>query len=84
MLDDELAEAHQQLLQLADVDGVAAAHALQCREHTRPLHHPPRQRGGERRQRERAVAEHLHELSAEPNSSTGPNCGSIVLPMISS
>ena len=45
-------------------DGLAAAHALERGVNFRALHHAARERGVERRQAERAVLEHFHQLAA--------------------
>ena len=66
LFDDELAEADQQLVERGEVDRRAAADALQRGEDLRPLHHPPRERRVERRQRERAILIDLDQLAARP------------------
>ena len=48
------------------------------------FHHPPRQRRVERRQAKRAVPEDLDELPARAEQQHRPNCGSRLLPRISS
>ena len=52
VLDDQLAEADQQLVERVEVARRAAARALQRREDFRLLHHPARERRVQRRQRE--------------------------------
>ena len=50
LLDDELAEADQELLERRQIDRLAAADALERRVDLGLLHHPPGQGGIERRQ----------------------------------
>ena len=64
LLDDQLAEPHQELLQGREVDRLAAADALQGRVDPGLLHHPPGQGRVQRRQGQRAVLEDLDELAA--------------------
>ena len=64
LLDDQVAEPDQELLERGQVHRRAAAHALERREDLGLLHHPPRQRGVERRQAQRAILEDLDELAA--------------------
>ena len=52
LLDDHLAEAHQRLFQRLKVDGLPAPDALHRPVDVGLLHHAPRQRGVERRQRQ--------------------------------
>ncbi len=62
LLDDELAEADEELLQRGEVDRPATAHALECRVDLRALHHPAGERARQRRQREGAVLEDFDQL----------------------
>ena len=64
LLDDEVAEAHEQLVEAREIDRGAATHAVERGEDARLLHHPARKRGVERRQSERAVFEDFDEFSA--------------------
>ncbi len=59
-----LAEPNQKLLERGQVHRRAAAHALERGEDLGLLHHPPGQRGVERRQPQGAVPEDLDELAA--------------------
>ena len=72
LLDDELAEAHQELLQRREVDRRPAAHALERLEDAGPLHHAPRERRGQRRQGEGPVLEDLDELAARAEQQHRP------------
>ena len=84
LLDDQMAEAHEKLFKSREVNRPAAAHAFERSDDPGLFHHPPGQRSVERRQTKRSVLEHLDELPPVPKSSTGPNCGSRLLPMMSS
>ena len=64
LLDDQLAEADDQGIERVEVDGFAAAHAFERGEDLRLLHLMAGERGGERRQRERAIFLDFDELSA--------------------
>ena len=64
LLDDELAEADQQLLERGEVHRLAAADAFEGLVDLGLLHHAAGQRGVERRQGEGAVLEDLDELAA--------------------
>ena len=64
LLDHQLAEAHQQVFQRRQIHRLAPAHALQRGEDLGLLHQAQRQRGVQRRQRQRAVFEDFHQLSA--------------------
>src|ERR1019366_4369373 len=64
LLDDELAEAHEQLFERGDVRGLASAHAFERGENFGAFHHAARQRRVQRRQTKRAVLENLDELAA--------------------
>jgi hypothetical protein len=75
LLDDELAEADEELLQLVQVHALAAADPLESPIDRRVLHHPPSERGGERREPEGAVAEDLDELAAHPEEEDWPELG---------
>ena len=66
LLRNELAEAHEQLLQRRDIARGPAAHAFERREYLGAFHHPPRQRRVQRRQAERPILEHFHQLPARP------------------
>src|SRR5690348_2646566 len=84
LLGDQVTEADQEVLKRDEIDGWASPHALESREDTGLFHHSPRQHGGEGRQCDSPVLVHFHELPTEPKSSTGPNCGSRLLPRMSS
>ncbi len=64
VLDDQVAEANHQLFQRRHVHRFASAHALQRFVDAGLLHHAPGQRGVQRRQRQRAVLEDLHQLAS--------------------
>src|SRR5215469_18976105 len=64
LLDDQLAEAHQQLFQGCHAHRLAPANAFQSLEDVGLLHHPKRKRGVQRRQGQSAVFEDLDQLSA--------------------
>ncbi len=64
LLDHELAEAHQQVFELGDVDGLASTNAFQRGEDLCLLHHAAGQRCVQRRQCQRAVLEDFYQLSA--------------------
>ena len=85
LLDDELAEPHQQLLQRGEVHRLAAAHALagRCRSSSAPSSagRACALSGGRPRARSLNTSTSCPPV---PNSSTGPNCGSMLLPTISS
>ena len=59
-------ESLEDSLELGDVARGSTAHTPKRGEDVRLLHHPPRQRGIERRQRQRAVLEHFDQLPACP------------------
>ena len=63
LLDDQVAELHEELLERGEIDGLPAAHAFQGGVNVGLLHHPPRQGRVERRQGERAVLVDLDELA---------------------
>jgi hypothetical protein len=62
-LDDEPAEANEDLLERGEVDGLATPHPLQRPVDLRALHHPTGEGRVERGQAQRAVAQHLDELA---------------------
>src|SRR5262245_6646374 len=64
LLDDERAEAHEEPLERGQVDGTAAADALEGLVDSRRLHHATSEGRVERREGQRAVLEHLDELAA--------------------
>ena len=71
LLDDELAEADEQLLQRARSTGARPRTPLQRLEDAGLLHHPPRQRGVQRRQGQGAVLEDLDQLAAGAEQQDG-------------
>ena len=75
LLDDELAHAHEDPLEGREVDRAPPADAPERLEDARALHHPARQRRRQGREAERAVAEHLDELAAEPEQQHRPELG---------
>ena len=64
LLDNQLAEAHQQLFQRGDIDRRATANSFQRGEDFGLLHQAPRQGGVQRRQRQGAVLEDFDQLAA--------------------
>src|SRR5205823_14514657 len=64
LLDYQLAEAHQQLLQLRRIHFRIAVVAGKRGVDLRLLHHPARERGVQRREGQRTVLEHLDEQPA--------------------
>src|SRR5918997_515789 len=71
LLDDELARANEQPLQGADVDRRPAPDATQCLEDAGPFHHPPGERGGQRREGEGPVSVHLDQRASGPEEQDG-------------
>ena len=67
----QLAETHQELLQGGQVHGGPAAYPLQGFVNPGLFHHPPSQSGVERGQAQGAIAEHLHQLTAQPKQQHG-------------
>ena len=63
LLDNQPAEAHQQLLERS-VSGLDAPAPLQGGENPGLFHHPPRQRSVQRRQSQRAVPVNVGQLSS--------------------
>ncbi len=72
LLDDEQAEADEQLLQRGGVDRPPAADAAKRAGDRRPLDHPPGQRRRQRRQPQLAVAEQLDERAAHAEEQHRP------------
>src|SRR5215204_2465534 len=66
LLDDELARANEQSLQGADVDRRPAPDSTQRLEDSGPFHHPPGERGCQRREGEGPVPVHLDQRAAGP------------------
>ena len=64
LLDDELAEAHQEFFERGEIDGLAPAYTFQRGEHLGLLHHAAGERRVQWRQREGAVFENFHQLAA--------------------
>src|SRR5215204_791056 len=64
LLDDELARANEQPLQGADVDRRPAPDATEGLEDSGPFHHPPGERGCQRREGEGPVLIHLDQRAA--------------------
>src|SRR5918994_1466172 len=71
LLDDELARANEQPLQGADVDGRPAPDATQRLEDAGPFHHPPGERGGQRREGGGPVPVQLQQRTAGPEEQDG-------------
>src|SRR5215203_780867 len=69
---DELAHAHEQLLQRANVDRGLAPDAAQRLEDACLLHHTPRERGGQRREGEGPVPVDLDQRAAGAEEQNGP------------
>lgn len=67
----ELTEANEQLLQRAEIHGLATTHALKGVEDFSALHQAPRECGVQGRQSKRAVLEHFDELSTGPEEQHG-------------
>ena len=84
LLDDELAEAHEQFFERGEIDWRPAAHALERGEDARLLHQPARERGIERRQAERAILEDFDELTARAEEQHRAELRIELLPRISS
>ena len=85
LLDDQLAEAHQELLERREVDRLAAAHALAapCRSGSAPSSAGPASCSAAAGPSARSLKTST-SWPPVPKSSTGPNCGSRLLPTISS
>ncbi len=64
LLDDELRKTHHQLFERRQIDRLAPADTFQRFVNRRPFDHPARERGVQRRQRERAIFEHFDQLPA--------------------
>ena len=84
LLRHQVAEADQQAFERGQVDGLSSAHAASAVKMLVRSIKSAGERGVERRQSQRAVLIDLDQLSTAPNSNTGPNCGSMLLPRISS
>jgi len=64
VLDNKLAEAHEQLFQAGDIYRLAATNPLQRPEDSGLFHEPARQGRVQRRQRQSSIPEYLHQLAA--------------------
>src|SRR3712207_3191675 len=71
LLDDELARAHEQPLQGADVYRRPAPDATEGLEDAGPFHHSPGERGGQRREGEGPVSVHLDQRATGPEEQDG-------------